>query len=37
MKKIVQSIMDGQEEQADISAGPAIEEMGSNGYEDIFG
>ena len=37
MKKIVQSMMDGQEEQADISAGPAIEETGSNEYEDIFG
>jgi hypothetical protein len=37
MKKIVQSMMDGQDEHVDIGAGLAMEEAGEDEYEDIFG
>jgi hypothetical protein len=37
MKKIVQSMMDGQDEHVDIGAGPVMEETGNDEYEDIFG
>jgi hypothetical protein len=37
MKKIVQSMMDGQDEHVDIGVGLAMEEAGEDEYEDIFG